>query len=364
MADLTELQSAGAIKIAGANATTGSEDFWVDADGNGNMKVVDFATSATGSAVPADASFIGAKNPSNNLVGLLTDASSNLLVRDGADGPVTPGTAASFSHLIGGQYNATLPTATTGQQVAIQTDANGRILVSSSPLPTTASKFCFGDTTTTATTTVAVERTAYTEQSANAAMTLTSSSANDSAAGTGARTVQVTYLDNTMAGPFVTTFTMNGTTAVTASVSNMCYIERITVLTVGSGTSNAGVITLKSGATTVGTVNAGDLQTFWAHHYVPAGKTSFISGFSVNSTSTTAGSGASFILKTSTPTIANTPEIQVSDFHRLYGQQSSTNTRTYISPIQVAGPARIRAYVSPESNVSNNYRASFDFIDN
>lgn len=155
MADLTELQAATVTKIAGANSSTGSEDFYVDADSNGNMKVIDYATSATGSAAPSDASFIGAKNPSNNLVGLLADASSNLFVNvavsvlptgaataanqateiaslaliDNPVGSVAAGTAGTSSFLIGGVFNTSLPTLTTGQQAAIQLDSSGRQII-------------------------------------------------------------------------------------------------------------------------------------------------------------------------------------------------------------------------------------------
>lgn len=57
--------------------------------------------------------------------------------KDQADGPVTPGTVASFSNLAGIQFNTTLPTLTTGQQAALQSDNAGRLLVGSifSPLP-------------------------------------------------------------------------------------------------------------------------------------------------------------------------------------------------------------------------------------
>lgn len=51
------------------------------------------------------------------------------VTKDQNDGPVTPGTVASFSGLIGGQYNSSLPTLTTGQQSAIQIDASGRLIV-------------------------------------------------------------------------------------------------------------------------------------------------------------------------------------------------------------------------------------------
>jgi hypothetical protein len=56
------------------------------------------------------------------------------VTKDQADGPVTPGTVASFSGLIGGQYNATLPTLTDTQQSAIQVDSRGRLLVESASL--------------------------------------------------------------------------------------------------------------------------------------------------------------------------------------------------------------------------------------
>ena len=52
-------------------------------------------------------------------------------------GSVAPGTAASYSGLIGGQYNTTLPTLTNGQQSAVQLDSRGRILTTASNFPVT-----------------------------------------------------------------------------------------------------------------------------------------------------------------------------------------------------------------------------------
>lgn len=311
------------------------------------------------SAIPASQSGTWTIEPGN------TANTNPWLTTDSADGSVTPGTVASKSILIGGQFNTVLPTLTNNQQAAIQVDSNGRILTSSFSVPTTASKFSFGElATTTSVSFLAVNSTAYTEPTTNSTMAILSSSANDTAAGTGARTVQVTYLDQTGAGPFTTSFTMNGTTAVNAGVSNMCFVEKITVLTVGSTGSNVGTLTLRTGgAVTVGTIAATNNQTFWAQHYIPTGKTCYVSGFSFGNNSTAAGNGAQFILKVSTPTIANTPEIQVSDFVSLSGA-SSSDTRTYISPIQVAGPARLRAYVLPFANAATTQFASFDFIDN
>ena len=56
------------------------------------------------------------------------DTNGNMFVKDYADGPVTPGTVAASSTLVGGQYNFTLPTLTNTQQSAIQFDSNGRLI--------------------------------------------------------------------------------------------------------------------------------------------------------------------------------------------------------------------------------------------
>lgn len=98
MADLNSNQAAMTTKIIGSDST-GLETTPVKSDLNGNLNVVDFATSATGSAAPSSASFIGAKNPSNALVGLLADAVGNLKVTDvlstgGLQAALTVGTTA------------------------------------------------------------------------------------------------------------------------------------------------------------------------------------------------------------------------------------------------------------------------------
>lgn len=56
-----------------------------------------------------------------------------MFVKDYSNGSVAAGTAATVSSLIGGIFNTALPTLTTGQQVAIQLDSSGRIIIA---LPT------------------------------------------------------------------------------------------------------------------------------------------------------------------------------------------------------------------------------------
>jgi len=226
------------------------------------------------------------------------------------------------------------------------------------------SDFSFGDITSASLTQKAVARTTYTEQTTNAQRSIASANANDTAAGTGARTVQIEYFDQTGAGPFTEDVTLNGTTYVNTVATNICFIESIKVITAGSGGVNAGIITLKAatagGGATIGTVNATDNQTFWAHHYVATGKEMNITGVAVSHSGTTVGSGGVFIVR-STPIAANAARVQVTDFIRLYGQ-ASTFSRTYTSPVKVLGPAKVFLFVTPETASSTVYRGSIDFF--
>lgn len=262
----------------------------------------------------------------------------------------------------------TLGQKTKANSVPVVLPSDQTITVSATPLPPSGSGFSFGDVATSSTAQAPVERTTYTEQTANSTMSIASSSANDTAAGTGARTVIITYFDNTMAGPLTTTATLNGTTFVNL-VAGMCYIEKMVVATVGSTGSNVGILTLKAttagGGATVGTIGATANQTFWAHHYVATSKICYISGFTISNNQTTAGNGGVFLLGKSTPTVANTPTaMQISDFHTLSGSNPGSQSRTYLSPIQVVGPAKVTAYVLPLAGTAMTMRASFDYIDN
>jgi len=124
---------------------------------------------------------------------------------------------------------------------------------------------------------VPIRATAYSPQGTNAQRSLRSSNANDTAAGTGARTVRVTYL-NTSFELKTEDVTLNGTTAVNTVATDIAFLERMEVITVGTqGGGNVGTISIYTatagGGSVWGSIAAGDNMTYWAHHYVPAGKT-------------------------------------------------------------------------------------------
>jgi len=78
-----------------------------------------------------------------------------------------------------------------------------------------------------------------------------SSSANDTSAGTGARTISVKGVDTSFAR-FTETVTMNGQTSVNLATTNVLFIDSIEVLTAGSGLLNAGIIQCGTGTNTSG----------------------------------------------------------------------------------------------------------------
>lgn len=79
---------------------------------------------------------LGQKTMSASVPVVLASDQSTINVKDLSDGPVTAGTVATNSILTGGQFNTTLPTLTTGQQVATQFDSSGRTIVNlGTPIP-------------------------------------------------------------------------------------------------------------------------------------------------------------------------------------------------------------------------------------
>lgn len=214
-----------------------------------------------------------------------------------------------------------------------------------------------------------VRQTTYVEQTTDAQRSIVSTSASDSSAGTGARTVKITYLDATGAGPFTETITLNGLTAVNTVATDICFVESIMVETVGSNGSNVGTLNLYTGTGATGTIFAavglgavatgvGDNQTFYAHHYVPTGKT--LRGYIVTAGIIAAAGGGSSVtvIRYRNPTSAISPWQMASDF--INSAQGNSLVRPYSVSIEIPGPAVILAYATPANN-NSIATCSFDF---
>ncbi len=245
-------------------------------------------------------------------------------------------------------------------------DGQGRLIVAPPGTKATLKGFSNGRVVLAATAIAPVNATTYTEQTSNAQRSIASSSANDTAAGTGARTVKITYYSvsaGVITGPFYETVTLNGTSYVNTVSTTIAFIEKIEVLTVGSGLTNAGILTLKAatagGGATIATVAAGDGQTFLGHHYVASGRIMYLTGVS---TGIKGADAASFFVKVSNPSDTSVFDRVASDILRI-GTNQSTVTRPYGTPIEISGPAHVQLYVQPDSTSSRTYFAAMDFYE-
>jgi len=209
--------------------------------------------------------------------------------------------------------------------------------------------------------------TAYTEPTTAVQRSVSSANAADAAAGTGARTVKITYFDNTGTGPLTETLTLNGVTPVNTVSTTIRFVEKIEVVTAGSGGANAGVITLfgstAGGGGTVGTIGVGTLvtgvgdnTTLWAHHYVSALYTAEYAVLIVSAQSGGSGTSARFFVKSKAPLVANSAENIIGDVLLVQGAFE----RNFDFHPTVVGFARLTAYAVPTVN-NATLTAAFDW---
>ena len=179
---------------------------------------------------------------------------------------------------------------------------------------------------------------AYPFQTTAQALEIISSSANDTAAGTGARTVMVQGLDANF-NPIQETVTLNGTSAV-ALVNSYLRVNNVQVATAGSGNTNAGTLTLRlagAGASQA-VMTAGIGYAKQAIYTVPAGFTLIVTDlfFAVGGVATTVNVTFSFTrispagLITTTneyPTIPFTPTQRQVATGTMIASQTALTTR-------------------------------------
>lgn len=134
-----------------------------------------------------------------------------------------------------------------------------------------------GNYTATSTSEALITARPYVEPGSQAQRSMVSTSAVDSnALATGAREVQITFLDSAYVLKTENVL-MNGLTPVNTVATDIRFIESIEVI---KGTDAVGALRLMTGLAGAGTEIAGigvaTSQTFMAHHYVPAGKQAYV----------------------------------------------------------------------------------------
>jgi len=122
-----------------------------------------------------------------------------------------------------------------------------------------------------------------------AQMSIVSTSANDSAAGTGIRTIELHYLDVNLI-EHVVTITLNGLTPVLTAATDIYFINEMHVMTVGSNLKAAGDIIISNSGITYAEILTNKLLMTSSARMVPKGKRGFIAGAVAGSSSANADS--------------------------------------------------------------------------
>ena len=150
--------------------------------------------------------------------------------------------------------------------------------------------------------TVWVGSSLYTFPSSAAATTISSSSTDDASAGTGARTVLVEGL-NASYEAVSETASLNGQTGVTLT-NQYLRVNKVTVLTAGSGGTSAGSIYVGTGTVSTGIpaaiinrTGSSSNESESAFYTVPAGYTAYITRFTMSSANSTANTATRFVLR-------------------------------------------------------------------
>jgi len=215
-----------------------------------------------------------------------------------------------------------------------------------------------------ATTQLVVRLLAYNEPTTATRRSLVSTSANDTAAGTGARKVRIVYLDGYLDGPFSEDVILTGTTPVNTVADDIRFIESLTVTEAGSSGANGGTISLMTGLTGAGTVIGqilfylgGFISSSWAHHYTPRGVISHIGAISAGMA---LGPASTLALRTSRR-LSDPTNVTLASW-RL--SAASPSFSFYPAPaIQVVGPARIDLVIAPDAATSGTIYAGFTWND-
>ena len=175
---------------------------------------------------------------------------------------------------------------------------------------------------------------------------------------------KVTYFDFASAGPFTEDITLNGVTTVNTVATNICFIERVEVITVGSTGANVGTVSLfgavAGGGGTLGTIAATDNATFWCHHYVAAGKTCYMTGLRAGATVT---NGSVILTTTGDPAAANLATANITGNLRYGSANQVQATLAWDPPLAFIGPTLVIGTCRPDAVTASVTYASFDYVE-
>lgn len=201
---------------------------------------------------------------------------------------------------------------------------------------------------------------------ANAQFSVKGQTAADTVGGSGVNTVKIIYLDQNYNGPFTETVNLNGTTPVNCVNTNFCYIDQVFVTAGGVDTVISNPSAAGGGFTIYPQVAGAGLPQYpsstnnsaWnpgtGCHWVPAGKTCYITEFGCATAGTASTSGGLVNLRympvgfgNPAFSLAVIPSLWLASL-RIIGLNKPIINK-YRSPIAIPGPAKVWMTVVPEA---------------
>lgn len=165
-------------------------------------------------------------------------------------------------------------------------------------------------------------------------LSIVSTSADDTAAGTGARTVVVEYLNGDLDYSFEMV-TLNGTTPVLTLATDVRWVQAMHVATAGSGTKAAGNISVANGGASFLRLTAGERTTYNSLTRVPRQRRLFVTEMYASSNS---GSSASRVKVEALSTQINgLDQSETGLYYKIAGiaLQDSSTTLSLTAPLPV-----------------------------
>lgn len=187
-----------------------------------------------------------------------------------------------------------------------------------------------------------------------------SSSAADASAGTGARTIRIMGLKTSSSTSYESEdITLNGTTDVTSSAT-WWRVNRVYVLTAGTGGGNAGVITIEASTTSANVfakMPAGYNQTQIAAYTVPASQTMIVKRIRMSITRNNGSAGSA------TATIRARPSGGVYQASRVFELQTGggVDYTSYGGKVFTAG-TDLKLRIEQVSDDNTIVDGAFEFI--
>lgn len=182
---------------------------------------------------------------------------------------------------------------------------------------------------------------------------IVSSSTNDTSNGTGARTVDIHYLDSNYAAQ-TETITLNGTSAVNTVATNIIRINDMHVMTAGSTGAAVGNLSLTNAAgdETYGYISTTHNASRNAIYTVPAGYTLYIVDWQFGTGSNAGNRMAEFTLRVTT---THADELTPGVFHMkdVAVQQDGDSFTVFTVPIKCIAQSDIKISVISDSATAN-----------